>query len=104
MSYPDHIDPIERKIIDCLITTALAEGFSIAVYGDGELDLPFSKDYEAITREINACSMTELILNPGKHWVMLVHGNGCEVICDYTTKSEAIFAKATELADAIYHS
>ena len=101
MTYPTWLDPIERKIIDLLVKTALAEGFAIAVYGEGELDLPFSKDYDAITSDIAATDMTELILEPGKHWVQLVHGNGCDVISDYTTKSEEVFAKATALAEEL---
>lgn len=87
MSYPDYIDPIERRIIDVIVKGALADGFEISVFGEGEEDLHRSTDYEEITNEIAATGMTELVLHPGKHWFQFVHGNGCDVFGDYTTKS-----------------
>lgn len=107
MSYPDHIDPTELFIIDLIVTKALADGWMITVYGDGELDLLRSTDYHLITSNIAACSETTLkFFRPGatsrEGMVLLVHGNGCEVISDYTANPEieALVACAEKLAEA----
>lgn len=103
MSYPDYLNPIERQIIDVVVKGALAAGMTIAVYGEGELDLKPSSDYEAITREIAATGITDLGLSPGNHWIQFVHGNGCDVLSDYTVKSEDLpfIAEASALAERL---
>lgn len=101
MSYPDHLNPIERQIIDKLIKAALADGFKISVYGDGILDLAPSADYEAIINEVAACGETCLMLWPGGHWIQLVHGNGAEVISDYTVKTEEFMEPICDFAEGL---
>jgi hypothetical protein len=106
MTYPTDIDPTERTIIDLAIRDILAALHAISVYGDCELDCPASTDYEEITSHVAACSQTEFIIwtDPIQNgaprrkvgWVMFVHGNGCDVLSDYTAndKTEALLSRA----------
>ncbi len=104
-AYPAHIDITERDIIDCVVRDALAAGYSISVDGDGMNDLKRSTDYAKITETIAACSETELcfwkedLSRP--LWVYFVHGNGAEVLTDYSDNdlTNAIVARATAKAE-----
>lgn len=105
MAYPEYIDPIEQQIIDVIVKKALAAGHTISVYGEGELDLKQSNDYEEITSHIAACDLTELIIHGvGKGlWVMLVHGNGCDVLVDYYAGDvyDEFLKEANDLAESL---
>ncbi len=106
MAYPDHLDPVEQQIIDLVVRKALDTGHKIEVYGEGECDLEASDDYEAITSEIAACGMTELILTKlgvRTLWILFVHGNGCDVLVDYTAGDDhdAFLKEANDLADSL---
>lgn len=88
MAYPDHFDSrIERKIIDRVITEALAKDWSISIY-DGEewsLGIP-SRDREKITEQIAATEATVLhfwYVREKVGWVALIHGNDEDVIHDW---------------------
>lgn len=113
--YPDHIDPIERRIIDAAIKSILAAGHTISVYGDGELDLDQSSDYAEITSHVAACSETEFriftkrpegsraFLPRKVGWVHFVHGNETQVLIDYTVgaETEALLERADTLAEVL---
>lgn len=93
MTYPLELCPVEREIIDRLIKGALSEGLLIAVCGDGEIDLPFSADYDQITANVGICGSTELELLPGQHWFQFVHGNGEDTLTDMTLHSQPLFER-----------
>lgn len=111
--YPDHIHPIERRIIDAAIKSILAAGHTISVYGDGEMDLKQSADYAEITSHVAACSETEFRIwtrraadddMPRKvGWVHFVHGNETQVLIDYTVgaETEALLERANTLAEVL---
>lgn len=106
MAYPEHMNDTERKIIDVVVKKALAAGYKIEVWGDGELNLPGSSDYETITAEIAACSATELVIGDDeffKLWVFLVHGNEDCVIVDYTAgdKYDTFLKEANDLGESL---
>lgn len=111
--YPDHIDPIERRIIDAAIKSILAAGHTISVFGDGEMDLKQSADYAEITSHVAACSQTEFKIWTRRvadddmarkiGWVMFVHGNGYHVLSDHTAndETEALLERANTLAEVL---
>lgn len=106
MAYPEHMNDTERKIIDVIVKKALAAGYKIEVWGDGELNLPGSSDYEAITSEIAACDTTELVIEDDeffKLWVFFVHGNEADVLSDCTAgdKYDMFLTEANDLAESL---
>lgn len=103
--YPEHLDPVERQIIDVVVRKAVLEGKHVEVYGDGELDVA-GQGYPEITKMIAACSMTELVISDDGHfrlWVQFVHGNDCDVLSDHTTGDfyEEWLSEATALAERL---
>lgn len=107
-AYPHHISPVERQIIDAIICDALDMGYLVSVHDGEEWAIKASGDYSAITREIAATDETMLrIRRPGagNHTVVgnvwLIHGNGCDVIADYTDSNDvqSILARANVLAN-----
>jgi hypothetical protein len=108
--YPDWMNPIEARIIDIVIASALADGGQIDVrdaYGDGSDPANPMTDPEAIRAEVAATGETlfDFYTKDGKKpfgWVMFVHGNEWGVISDYTTDpgTEAVMKKANDFAVA----
>lgn len=87
--FPSYMRPAEQKIVGALIKKALALGYVVSVYDGEEWALKKSSDYEKITAEIAATDETQLIFREAVGgtkigWLMLVHGNDEDVICDYT--------------------
>jgi len=78
----------EQRIVGKLIREALDEDLTISVFDGEEWALKTSTDYEAITKEVAATDITELRFRDKNRksvgWAMLVHGNGEDVISDYT--------------------
>ena len=107
MAYPDWLDDDEAKIIDVIIEDALAKGVEIDVrdaYGDEEEIVRLS-DADAIRAEVAATGETLFdFYRPGEEkpfgWVLLIHGNGCDVISDYTANeaTEALLKRAEAVA------
>lgn len=87
-SYTTHLDQTERRIIDAIIKEALAEGMTISVYDGDEWAVRKSTDYKQITAEIAATDETTLRIrsSDGKKIgdILLIHGNGEEVISDHS--------------------
>ena len=84
-------DPTEAKIINCLMDTILAAGFKIDVrddYGDGNEPVEATTDKAAIQAETGATGETLFDVydadDTARGWVLLIHGNHCDVISDYT--------------------
>ncbi len=112
--YPEHMDPAEREIIDAAIRDALKAGLYISVSGEGVTDLTPTWHYDLITSHVASCGQTELdffksATGDGRNmtvrvgWVLFVHGNGYDVIADYTAndETEALVARANALAQKL---
>ncbi|BCH24282.1 hypothetical protein [Mesorhizobium sp. L-8-3] len=94
MAFPSYMRPAEQKIVEALIKKALGLHYVVSVYDgedwDGE-DWPVirSIDYEQLTAEVAVTDESQFIFrrkeDSGKvGWLMLVHGNDEDVICDYS--------------------
>ena len=95
MAYPKHMRDDEKTIVDRIIRRALEADLHISVEDGVEWALRFSQDYEAITAEVNATDVTMLrfrkliheentIKRPIVGDVILIHGNGADVIHDHS--------------------
>ncbi|RWM32596.1 MAG: hypothetical protein EOR77_21435 [Mesorhizobium sp.] len=87
--FPSYMRPAEQKIVRALIKKALGLGYLVSVYDGEEWAVKKSGDYEKITAEIAATDETQLIFRKAEDgskvgWLMLVHGNDEDVICDHT--------------------
>lgn len=112
MALPASITYPERQIVATIVTEALAHGLRVSVYDGEEWTLKGSTDFEAITAAIGTTDTTTLkFRDPRFHdqhghaepvgSVFLVHGNGSEVIADYTDSArlKAILARAEDIAE-----
>lgn len=97
MAYPDHYMAEhlteERAIVDRIIRDALRRGYLITVSDGEEVALRWCNNYESITAEVAATDMTTLTLFPDSHAkaignIFLIHGNGGDVVGDYTDNPE----------------
>jgi hypothetical protein len=103
MAYPDHIDTTERRIISRILKDALAAGYTVSVFDGEEWPVKSSTKLGEITAEIAATDETTLRFRKDGASIgslLLVHGNGCDVICDYTATDamEALMSGAEALA------
>lgn len=109
---PEWIIYPERQIIGAIITEALARGYAVSIHDGEEWALIRSTHRPTIEAEIGATDCTTLrFAKPGLDEtgkarksagsVFLVHGNGSEVIADYTDNAEleAILKPASDLAE-----
>jgi hypothetical protein len=110
-AYPDWMDETEAKIIDAIIDHALSLNIRIDVrdaYGDNDEEKEPTSDGALIRAEVAATGETLFAFYaPGEKnpfgWVTLIHGNGCEVICDYTCNeaTNAVLKPANDLAEKL---
>ena len=88
MNFPKWLSSIEAKIIDRVITEALAKGLVISVYDGEEYPVKRSADRSKIQSEVGQTDLTTLVLRHpnGDHAgsVLLIHGNDEDVICDHS--------------------
>ncbi len=99
--FPEHIDPVEARIINRLLTEALKDGGRVAVFDGYEWAIKHpTRDRAAIQREVAATDHTWLFLYRkdagagdayAKLW--LVHGNGEDVFADIHAQDEATMAE-----------
>ncbi|RWN60173.1 hypothetical protein [Mesorhizobium sp.] len=87
--FPSYMRPAEQKIVGALIKKALGLGYLVSVYDGEEWPVKKSDDFAKITAEIAATDSTEFVFRKAEDgskigWLMLVHGNDEDVICDYT--------------------
>lgn len=86
--FPAHMRLDEQKIVRRLILRALDKGWVVSVFDGEEWPVKKSNDFEKITAEIAATDETQLRFRNAdgetRGWMLLVHGNGDEVIADYT--------------------
>lgn len=109
MPYPEWIDTTEAKIIDRIIASALAAGAEIDVrdaYGDSDEPIDPMTDPDLIRAEVGATGETLFDFHePGAPrsfgWVLLIHGNGWDVMSDYTDndRTKAILAPVEKFCD-----
>lgn len=96
--YPHWIRPIERDIIDGLISAILEdEDVLIKVHDGMEWATEATRDREVIEKEIAATDVTELVV-PNRGGFLLIHGNDEDVLSDHTDNAycEAICEKLVE--------
>lgn len=91
--FPEWVPASERAIINGVITRAFKAGLSISVYDGEEWALNRSQDRAAIQRETAATDETVYMLREvvsdlriGKVW--FVHGNGEDVLSDYSWNAD----------------
>lgn len=92
MAFPKHMRAAERPIIEALIRRVLDKGYTISVFDGNVCALGKSKDFEAITAEVNATDITEFLIRDSDArkigWVIFIHGNDEDVIHDHTDNPE----------------
>ena len=105
------LSPDERQIVGAILDAALARGFVVSVYDGEEWALTGSDSRPAIAREVGATDCTTLrFRDPARldgrgkaasvGSVFLVHGNGCDVIGDYSDNPATVGLLAPALAVA----
>lgn len=101
-----HASTEEKLIVGKMVRDILAAGLTITIWNGGdEPELEWSTDEAAIFAALGASGHDEIVARTvaGKRvgWVMLVWGNDCAVISDYTTHFEAVLEGANKLADEL---
>jgi hypothetical protein len=80
---------VEQTIVSKIILLALEKAYTVSVFDGMAWALKRSTDFEAITAEVNATDLTELIFHSAADQsriggVTLIHGNDEDVIHDYS--------------------
>ena len=104
----------ERQIIDAILEAALSRGLLVSVYDGEEWALTGSDSRPAIAANVGVTDCTTLrFRDPSDRdslqrarvvgSVFLVHGNGSDVIADYSDNAETagLLAPALALADRL---
>lgn len=104
----------ERQIIDAILDAALGRGFVVSIYDGEEWALTGSDSRPAIAANVGATGYTTLRFRDPSNRdslqragvvgsVYLVHGNGSDVIADYSDNADiaALLAPALALADRL---
>ena len=108
--FPDHANKTEAKIINKIITSALKNGYSISVFDGEDYSLLRSTTRKEIKAECFATDETTLVFHVISEpfvtkvgWVWLIHGNGCDVIADYSDnpETEALLGPALQYAEEL---
>lgn len=93
----------EKLIVGKLVTDILAAGYTLSVYDGEELPVELSADADTIFKALSSTDIDALIVNrPDGRYVgkvVLVWGNDCDVISDYSVKIEALLADANAFAE-----
>lgn len=104
-------DPVEARIVEALVDSALGADCSISVNDGGSFVLAGSRDAQAILRCLGTTDGDVLVLRrAGKRIgsVTLIYGNGADVVADFSYPSgtpyegswlEAIIVSAEKVAD-----
>lgn len=109
---PRHLDRCERAVVGQLVADILAAGLDIGIFDGEEISLHRSREAGAIAAAIAATDETTLVIRDARARdngrlglvgsVYLVHGEGADVIADYTDwpGMEPLVAPAMALATA----
>jgi len=91
---PRHLDRCERAVVGQLVADILAAGLDIAIFDGENWSLPRSREAGAIAGAIAATDESTLVIRDPQARangrlglvgsVYLVHGEGADVIADYT--------------------
>lgn len=83
---------IEQEIVESLVSNILDRGFSIDLYGEGELLLSQSLDRNEVLDLVDACDYMEIYFADGQRF-LIIGGNGEDIIsdCSDTPLCEEIF-------------
>lgn len=86
-----NVNTEELKIIESIVSRAIALGYDISVYADGEEpeEILESIDKEAILKSLGAACYDRLVISKNGEYagfIMLTYGNFDpeEVVCDHT--------------------
>lgn len=94
---------IERQIIEKIVDSALAAEFILSVWDGMDWAVERSADKDAIMKEVAATDVTFLYVYDSAYrgWIMLVHGNDCDVITDHIDNDtiQGLLVEAEALAD-----
>ncbi|MFU4911822.1 hypothetical protein ACM7ZU_30100 [Pseudomonas aeruginosa] len=107
---------IETAIITQAARSLIEDGHFIHVFDGAELAGAKTQDLDAIMRECFATDMTAFYVYGAPSpagaeapsldkltalgWVQFVHGNGVDVMADYTVNLESLLQAASDLADS----
>ncbi|HCT4783672.1 hypothetical protein [Pseudomonas aeruginosa] len=107
---------IETAIITQAAKSLIEAGHFIHVFDGAELAGAKTQDLDAIMRECFATDMTSFYVYGAPSpvgaeapsldkltalgWVQFVHGNGVDVMADYTVNLESLLQAASDLADS----
>ena len=104
----------ERQIIDAILDAALGRGLLVSVHDGEEWALTGSDSRPAIAADVGATDCTTLRFHDPARFdqhgkpasvgsVFLVHGNGSDVIADYSDNAETsgLLAPALDLAERL---
>lgn len=95
---------VERQIVEKLLDDALTAGLSISVHDGEEFPLRNSTNKAAILEAMFSTDADGLHFSrEGKPsaWVLLIYGNGPDLISDSTTKNTEFLVGAEALAEEL---
>ena len=106
MSLANLRNPSEKLIAVKIVDDALAAGYTISVYDGEAYPVKRSADADTILGAMASTEMDTLVFRKDGERigsVVLIYGNGHDLISDYTDNEamEALLAPATELADEL---
>lgn len=101
--------PDERRIISALLSDAKGSGLLVSVHDGEEWAVPLTSDYAAARRAFGATGETLLRFASGAAdalvlgSVWLIHGNGVDVIADYSDNPAMsdLLRRSLSIADAL---
>jgi hypothetical protein len=98
------MDTIEREIVLTILSDAINAGYFISVHNDDSFVTEKSSSVESIFREMYSTGTDRLLLyqnNKRVGWILLIYGNGLDVVSDYSDNAEieALLKRADELAE-----
>ena len=83
---------LEMKIAEQLVDDALAAGYTVSVEDGEEITVMDSADRAEILGALQTTDMDRLYLHTptGRHWILLIWGNDCDLISDYAGPDEVM--------------
>jgi hypothetical protein len=98
-------DPTEERIARMLIACLLDAGYTVSVYDGEEFALKRSRDADTIIAALASTDHDVLHARDagGVHrgTVLLIWGNGTDLISDYSVKIETVIAPVNAFADML---